>query len=54
MPPAARASGLTYVDVPLHNVFSPLIFGESKDSMTALRMIEEQTTKGIQTEKASK
>ncbi|WP_426445623.1 ABC transporter substrate-binding protein [Paenibacillus sp. S-38] len=54
MPPAARANGLTYVDVPVHNVFSPLIFGESKDSATALRMIEEQTTKGIQTEKAAK
>lgn len=53
MPPAARANGLTYVDVPVHNVFSPLIFGESKDSVTALRMIEEQTTKGIQTEKAA-
>jgi multiple sugar transport system substrate-binding protein len=54
MPPAARAAGLTYVDVPVHNVFSPLIFGESKDSVTALRMIEEQTTKGIATEKAAK
>lgn len=54
MPPAARANGLTYIDVPLHNVFSPLIFGESKDSVTALRMIEEQTTKGIQAEKAAK
>jgi multiple sugar transport system substrate-binding protein len=53
MPPAARAAGLTYVDVPVHNVFAPLIFGESKDSATALRMIEEQTTKGIQTEKAA-
>jgi multiple sugar transport system substrate-binding protein len=53
MPPAARANGLTYVDVPLHNVFSPLIFGESKDSATALRMIEEQTNKGILTEKAA-
>jgi multiple sugar transport system substrate-binding protein len=30
-----------------------LIFGESKDSATALRMIEEQTTKGILTEKAA-
>ncbi|WP_442955807.1 ABC transporter substrate-binding protein [Paenibacillus sp. y28] len=54
MPPAARAAGLTYVDVPLHNVFAPLIFGESKDSVTALRMIQEQTTKGIETEKAAK
>ncbi|NOU96820.1 extracellular solute-binding protein [Paenibacillus sp. LMG 31456] len=54
MPPAARANGLTHVDVPLHNVFAPLIFGESKDSATALRMIEEQTNKGILTEKAAK
>lgn len=54
MPPAARANGLTYVDVPLHNVFSPYIFGESKDSVTALRLVEEATNKGIQTEKAAK
>jgi multiple sugar transport system substrate-binding protein len=54
MPPAARAANLTYVDVPVHNVFAPLIFGESKDSATALRMIEEQTNKGILTEKAAK
>ncbi|GAA4877814.1 hypothetical protein GCM10023310_67330 [Paenibacillus vulneris] len=53
MPPAARANGLTYIDVPAHIVFQPLIFGESKDSVTALRMVEEQTTKGIQTEKAA-
>ncbi|MDU0199563.1 MULTISPECIES: ABC transporter substrate-binding protein [Paenibacillus] len=53
MPPAARASGLTYIDVPVHGVFQPLIFGESKDSVTALRMIEESSTKAIQTEKAA-
>jgi multiple sugar transport system substrate-binding protein len=53
MPPAARASGLTYIDVPVHGVFQPLIFGESKDSVTALRMIEESATKAIQTEKAA-
>ncbi|MDD9269161.1 ABC transporter substrate-binding protein [Paenibacillus sp. GCM10023248] len=53
MPPAARAAGLTYIDVPVHGVFQPLIFGESKDSVTALRMIEESSTKAIQTEKAA-
>lgn len=54
MPPAARAAGLTYIDVPVHGVFQPLIFGESKDSVTALRMVEESATKAIQTEKAAK
>ncbi|MFC0210866.1 ABC transporter substrate-binding protein [Paenibacillus chartarius] len=54
MPPPARAAGLTWYDVPMQNVFQPLIFKESKDSVTALRMIEEQSTKAIQTEKASK
>ncbi|MCS7458906.1 extracellular solute-binding protein [Paenibacillus doosanensis] len=53
MPPAARAPGLTYIDVPVHNVFQPLIFSESKDSVTALRMVEEAATKAIQTEKAA-
>lgn len=53
MPPAARAAGLTYIDVPVHQVFQPLIFGESKDSMTALRMTEEATNKGIDTIKAA-
>ncbi|UQZ81798.1 glycerol-3-phosphate transporter periplasmic binding protein [Paenibacillus konkukensis] len=54
MPPAARANGLLWYDVPMQNVFAPLIFKESKDSVTALRMIEEQSTKGIETLKASK
>ncbi|MCR8631268.1 ABC transporter substrate-binding protein [Paenibacillus radicis (ex Xue et al. 2023)] len=53
MPPAARADGLLWYDVPMQNVFAPLIFKESKDSATALRMIEEQSTKGIETKKAS-
>jgi multiple sugar transport system substrate-binding protein len=54
MPPAARAAGLAWYDVPMHNVFAPLIFKESKDSVTALRMIEEQSTKAIATEKEAK
>ncbi|MCZ8519513.1 MULTISPECIES: ABC transporter substrate-binding protein [Paenibacillus] len=54
MPPAARAQGLLWYDVPLQNVFAPLIFKESKDSVTAVRMIEEQSTKNIQEMKASK
>ncbi|WP_248927528.1 ABC transporter substrate-binding protein [Paenibacillus hamazuiensis] len=54
MPPAARSAGLLWNDVPMQNVFDPLIFKESKDSATALRMIEEQTTKAIQTAKAAK
>ncbi|MGF7031743.1 multiple sugar transport system substrate-binding protein [Paenibacillus mucilaginosus] len=53
MPPAARAEGLLWYDVPLHNVFAPLIFKESKDSVTAVRMIEEQSTKAIQEMKAA-
>lgn len=53
MPPAARNDGLVYIDVPLHNVFSPHIFGESKDSITALRLVEEATNKGIQTKLAA-
>ncbi|OXM87963.1 ABC transporter substrate-binding protein [Paenibacillus rigui] len=54
MPPAARADGLLWYDVPMQNVFAPLIFKESKDSVTALRMIEEQSTKAIETNKAAK
>ncbi|UUZ86722.1 extracellular solute-binding protein [Paenibacillus sp. P26] len=50
----ARASGLTYHLAATQNVFDPLIFKESKDSVTALRMIEERETKAIQTEKAAK
>ncbi|NOU96818.1 extracellular solute-binding protein [Paenibacillus sp. LMG 31456] len=53
MPPAARAEGVLWYDVPMQNVFAPLIFKESKDSATALRMIEEQSTKGLETKKAS-
>ncbi|WP_235941474.1 ABC transporter substrate-binding protein [Paenibacillus puerhi] len=53
MPPAARMSGLVWYDVPMQNVFDPLIFKESKDSVTALRMMEEQSTKAIQTLKQS-
>jgi multiple sugar transport system substrate-binding protein len=54
MPPAARANGLIWYDVPMQNVFAPLIFKESKDTVTALRMIEEQSTKAIATTKAAK
>lgn len=54
MPPAARADGLIWYDVPMQNVFGPLIFKESKDTVTALRMIEEQSTKAIATSKAAK
>lgn len=53
MPPAARAEGLTDVGVPLHQVFQPLIFDESKDTMTALRMTEEAANKAINTAKAA-
>lgn len=54
MPPAARAAGLFWYDVPMQSVFAPLIFKESKDSVTALRMIEEQSTKNIESGKAAK
>ncbi|XEC96128.1 ABC transporter substrate-binding protein [Paenibacillus tarimensis] len=53
MPPAARAKGLTYISPHLHEVFSPLIFGESKDSLTALRIVEENTNKAIEVSKAA-
>lgn len=52
-PPPARAAGLTYVDVYYQTPFQPLIFDESKDTVTALRMTEEQTTKAILTKKAA-
>ncbi|MDR6879250.1 extracellular solute-binding protein [Bacillus sp. 3255] len=54
MPPAARSAGLIWYDVPMQNVFAPLIFKESKDTVTALRMIEEQSTKAIATNQAAK
>ncbi|UJF35590.1 ABC transporter substrate-binding protein [Paenibacillus hexagrammi] len=54
MPPAARAQGLVWYDVPVQGVFQPLIFKESKDSVTALRMVQEQATKAIETVKAAK
>lgn len=53
MPPAARAEGLTYVDVIMQYPFQPLIFNESKDTVTALRMTDEQTNKAIETKKAA-
>ncbi|WP_245855631.1 ABC transporter substrate-binding protein [Paenibacillus rigui] len=54
--PAApgRAAGLTYHLVNTPGVFAPLIFSESKDSVTALRMTEERETKAIAAEKAAK
>lgn len=54
MPPAARNQGLVWYDVPVQGVFQPLIFKESKDSVTALRMVQEQATKAIETAKAAK
>ncbi|GAA4877792.1 ABC transporter substrate-binding protein [Paenibacillus vulneris] len=49
-----RAPGLTYHLVNTQGVFAPLIFLESKDSVTALRMTEERETKAILAEKAAK
>lgn len=50
----ARAPGLTYHLVNTQGVFDPLIFKESKDSVTALRMTEERETKTILSMKAAK
>lgn len=54
MPPAARQQDLVWYDVPVQGVFQPLIFNESKDSVTAIRMVQEQATKAIDTLKAAK
>ncbi|MFC0210867.1 ABC transporter substrate-binding protein [Paenibacillus chartarius] len=54
MPPPARQEGLVWYDAILQNIFQPLIFSESKDSVTALRMTEEKTTKEIEQKKADK
>lgn len=54
MPPAARQPGLVWYDVPVQGVFQPLIFNESKDSVTAIRMVQEAATKSIETVKAAK
>ncbi|MDD9269159.1 ABC transporter substrate-binding protein [Paenibacillus sp. GCM10023248] len=54
MPPGARNQGLVWYDVPVQGVFQPLIFKESKDSVTALRMVQEAATKSIETVKAAK
>jgi multiple sugar transport system substrate-binding protein len=50
----ARAPGLTYHFVNTQGVFAPLIFLESKDTVTALRITEERETKAILAEKAAK
>jgi multiple sugar transport system substrate-binding protein len=50
----ARAPGLTYHLVNTQGVFAPLIFNESKDTVTALRITEERETKSIVTEKTAK
>lgn len=50
----ARAEGLTYILVPTQYVFDPLIFDESKDTVTALRMTEEMSTKQVLTKQAAR
>ncbi|MEI7024086.1 ABC transporter substrate-binding protein [Paenibacillus sp. y28] len=50
----ARNPGLTYILVNTQYAFDPLIFKESKDSVTALRMTEELATKQIKDAKAAK
>lgn len=49
-----RDPGLTYILVPTQYAFDPLIFKESKDSVTALRMTEELANKQINEAKAQK
>jgi multiple sugar transport system substrate-binding protein len=51
--PPAREPGLTYHLVPTQYAFDPLIFKESKDSVTALRMTQELATKEIASKKAA-
>jgi multiple sugar transport system substrate-binding protein len=50
----AREPGLTYHLVNTQGVFAPLIFNESKDTVTALRITEERETKAILAGKAAK
>ncbi|MDF2962653.1 MAG: extracellular solute-binding protein family 1 [Paenibacillus sp.] len=51
--PAPRKPGLTFIDPKTARVFAPLIFGESKDSQTALRMVNDEMNKAIEEAKAS-
>ncbi len=46
--PAPRKPGLTFIDPKTSSVFEPLIFKESKDSQTALRMVQDQMNEAIQ------
>lgn len=45
--PAPRKPNLTFVDPKTYMVFNPLIFDESKDSQTALRMTNDSMNKDI-------
>ncbi|MFC5648803.1 ABC transporter substrate-binding protein [Paenibacillus solisilvae] len=45
--PAPRKPGLTFIDPKVRNVFNPLIFEESKDTQTALRVTNEEMNKAI-------
>ncbi|WP_199614073.1 ABC transporter substrate-binding protein [Paenibacillus alkalitolerans] len=45
--PAPRKPGLTFIDPKVAQIFQPLIFEESKDNVTALRIVEEEMNRQI-------
>ncbi|MDQ8737949.1 hypothetical protein [Paenibacillus sp. LHD-38] len=51
--PAPRKPGLTFITPPVQQVFQPNIFEKSKDSATALRVVNEMINKQLAETKAA-
>ncbi|MGG4035994.1 extracellular solute-binding protein [Paenibacillus cisolokensis] len=51
--PAPRKPGLTFINPPIAQVFQPNIFEQSKDSATALRIVNEAINKALAETKAA-
>ncbi|MFC5653633.1 ABC transporter substrate-binding protein [Paenibacillus solisilvae] len=51
--PAPRKPGLTFINPPVQQVFQPNIFEQSKDSATALRVVNEMINKQLAETKAA-
>ncbi|MGG4035993.1 hypothetical protein ABEV74_20085 [Paenibacillus cisolokensis] len=51
--PAPRKPGLTFINPPVAQVFQPNIFDQSKDSATALRIVNEMIDKQLAETKAA-
>ncbi|MBW7458859.1 extracellular solute-binding protein, partial [Paenibacillus sepulcri] len=51
--PASRKPGLTFINPPVQQVFQPNIFDQSKDSSTALRVVNEMIDKQLAETKAA-